>query len=359
MSFVEDLIPVILESNNHWWDRDLARLALVSPGWLYHIRRRLYASPSLYSFSACASLARTLECSPYLTSLVRQLALRPIRTRASSGISKDRIAVRTLLGLEGLHNLTLGGELAIQSERFLGFVTAADTLEQLHIDGALLGASLTSRASLEWSEDLVFRFPNLKRLKLTELEMDIDSTFSSQPVQWEELILESVSIVSGFLSHLVPEGSALGRVSVKASSACEFDEHIRMMLYSSQVHSLEYEVQNAGASDGSFLEPEGVASPRALHLRHLELHGLHVDNGVLAAVRQWCPEVEELTVSGRLIFLSPADWEAYLSSGALPSLRSLSLTRGTNRPPYQPWDVNGVKLLTQAASRRRIDLLPL
>ncbi|KAJ3557437.1 hypothetical protein NP233_g11743 [Leucocoprinus birnbaumii] len=359
MNFAEDLIPVILQSNGHWWDRDLARLALVSPGWLYYIRRRLYAAPSLYSFAACASLARTFASNPYLASLVRHLSLRPTYAGTSRGSGKDRIAVRTLLGLEGLHSLVLGGELAIQSERFLGFVTAADTLQRLHIDGTLLRAALTARASVEWSEDMASRFPNLKSLRLTELDLDISFASAPLPIQWSELTLESTSIVGGILSQLVPEGSTLGRLCIKASSACEYDDHIQMVLYSSDVESFEYEVQKASPYDGSFLEPEDAASTEALSLRRLALRGLHVDNGVLSRLRQRCPEIEELVVSTRLIFVSPEDWETFLTSGALPSLRSLQLTRGTNHPPYQPWNEDGVRVLTEAASQRRIELLPL
>ncbi|KXN89838.1 hypothetical protein AN958_04842 [Leucoagaricus sp. SymC.cos] len=355
MDFVEDLIPVILESNDHWWGRDFTRLALVSRGWLYHIRKRLYASPCLYSFAACASLARTLESNPDLTSLVQKLALRPTCASSSCGTFKDRIAVRRLLGLEGLRSLTLGGELAIQSERFLGFVTAVDNLERLHIDGASRHRSMSSRASLEWSEDLRFRFPNLKSLRLSDLELDINPSSTSQPVQWDELILENVSIVSGFLSHLAQEGSTLGKLRVKASSSCEYNEHIQMMLHSSDVLSLEYEVQKASSSDGAFLEHEEMTAPHVLCLRHLELRGLLVDTGLLNSVRHRCPEIEELVVSGRLIFLSPKDWGAYLTSGALPSLRCLRLTGGTNHPPYQPWDADAGNLLAQAALQRRIE----
>lgn len=353
--FVEDVIPSILDSNDHWWGKDLARIALVSPAWLYYVRRRLYASPSLHSFSACAALAQALGSNPYLASLVRHLTLRPTRIGASRSPSKDRMAVRSLLALEGLQSLVLGGELATQSGRFLGFVTSADTLTRLHVDGSLC-TSLTSRASLEWSEDLRFRFPNLKTLKITNLEMDIDPPFTSQSLQMDELVLENVSIVSGFLSYLVPEGSTLGRLCINTSSACEYDEHIRMILYSSSVHILEYEVQKPSPSDGLFLEPEGIRDPHALDIRHLELHGLHVDNGVLALVRRWCPGIEELVVSGRSNRLTPEDWEMYLTSGALPSLRRLAVTRGTNHPPYRPWSDGGVKLVTEASCKRSVEL---
>lgn len=358
MGFAEDLIPVILESNHHWWERDLVRLALVSPAWLYHVRRRLYAAPSLHSFAACASLARTLQFSPCLAALVHELALQPSCVGSSHGSPKDRLAVRMLLGLKGLHSLILGGELAIRSERFLGFVSAVDTLERLHVDGRLLKTSLTSRASIEWSEDLTFRFPNLKSLRLTELDIDINPIPIPLSLQWDELILHDARIVSGFLSHLVPEGSTVARLCVKTTDVCEYDEHLQMVLGSSNVYSLKYEVQKANPSDGSFLEPRGLAGPHTLRLRHLELHGFHVDHGILSTVRQRCPEMEELVVSSRSISVSPEDWRTYLTSGALPSLRTLRLTRGTNYPPYQPWSASGVKVLTEVASLRRIDFLP-
>lgn len=355
---MEDLIPVILDSVNHWWERDFTRLALVSPAWLYYVRRKLYASPTLHSFSACASLARTLIADPSLTSLVQDLTLRPCTGSSRASLSHEaRMAVRTLLGLSNLRSLVLGGELAIQSERFLGFVTAAETLTQLHIDGTLLQTSLTSRASISWSEDLLFRFPNLKRLKLTEIEVDIDPAFTSHPMQMDELVLDSASIVSGFLSHLVPEGSTLRSLCVKGSSACEYDEHIRMVLHSSNVHSLEYEVQKSSASDGSFFEPEGIPDPQGLKLRRLELHSLYIDNGVLALVDRWCPELEELVVSGRSVCLTAQDWGAYIGSGAIPSLRRLTLTWGTSRPPYQAWCAEAVAPVAEATCVRRIELL--
>lgn len=355
--FVEDLIPVILDSIERWWDRDFARLALVSPAWLYHVRKRLYTSPSLHSFSACASLAQTLNADPYLTSLVRNLTLRPCTdTSRASPSPEARMAVRTLLGLNNLQSLVLGGDLANQSERFLGFVAAADTLTQLHIDGTLLRRSLTSRASISWSEDLVFRFPNLKRLKFTEIELDIDPIFTSHPVQMDELVLDNARIISGFLSYLLPEDSIIGSLRVRGSSASDYDEHIRTMLHSSNVHGLDYEVRKSLPSDGSFLEPEGVPDPRPLCLKRLELHDLHVDTGVLALVDQWCPELEELIVSGRSISLSAQDWGEYIASGAMHSLRCLTLTWGTNHPPYQPWCADAVVSVTKATSPRRIQL---
>jgi len=203
---------------------------------------------------------------------------------------------------------------------------------------------------------MIFRFPNIKRLKFTEIEVDIDPTFTSHPMQMDELVLDNVSIISGFLSYLVPEGSTLESLCVKGSSACEYDEHIRMVLSSSNVHSLEYEMQKSSPSDGSFLEPEGVPDSHVLHLRHLALHGLHVDSGVLALVDQRCPELEELVVSGRSICLSAQDWKTYFASGAIPSLRRLTLTWGTSHPPYQPWCANAVASMAEATSLRHIQL---
>jgi hypothetical protein len=262
------------------------------------------------------------------------------------------MAVRTLLALDGLKSLVLGGDLAIESRRFLGFVTATDTITYLHIDGTSLCGSLSHRASLEWSEDFRFRFPKLKKLAFTNLEMDIDPIATCQSLQMDELVLNNVSIVGGNLSYLVPEGSVIERLYINASSACEHDEHIRMILHSSCIRSLEYEVQKSSPSDGSFLEAEGESELGALGLRRLEMRGLSVDNGVLAAVQRCCPDIEELAVFGRSVRLTPEDWVRCFVSGGLSSLRRLALTHGTNYPPYRAWCAKAVELVTDATRAR-------
>lgn len=264
------------------------------------------------------------------------------------------MAVRTLLALEGLKSLVLGGELAIDARRFLGFVTATDTLTYLHVDGTSLCGSLSSRGSLEWSEDFRFKFPRLKKLAFTNLEMDIDPIITSQSVQMDELVFDNVSVIDGSISYLVPEGSVIERLYINASSACEHDEHIRTILHSSCIRTLEYEVQKSSPSDGSFLEPEGELEGGALGLRRLEMRGLSVDNGVLDAVQRCCPDIEELAVFGRSTRLTPEDWVRCLVSGGLSSLRCLALTRGTNHPPYRAWCAKAVDGLTEATRARSV-----
>ena len=118
---VDDLISVILESNDHWWPRDFQRLALVSPGWLGPIRRRLYACPTLRTFTACTLFVRTVTENPHILSLVQGINLSPvIPTGALYAVTdKDMASLRLILSLKGLQNVTLGGELAIQAERFI------------------------------------------------------------------------------------------------------------------------------------------------------------------------------------------------------------------------------------------------
>ena len=77
LSGVHDLIPIIIESDDHWWPRDFQRLALISPAWLTPVRKRLYAAPSLWSFRTCKLFARTLRDNPTLLSYLRGLELRP------------------------------------------------------------------------------------------------------------------------------------------------------------------------------------------------------------------------------------------------------------------------------------------
>src|SRR5262245_46841770 len=100
-----DLIPLILDSNSgHWWTRDLLRLALVSPEWLWFVRRKLYLCPSLHSFRAINLLAHTLQANSSLVSRVPGLVLSP---RLDPTVSADdSAALNSLLSLAKLRHLT-------------------------------------------------------------------------------------------------------------------------------------------------------------------------------------------------------------------------------------------------------------
>jgi hypothetical protein len=239
------------------------------------------------------------------------------------------MSIRSLLALEDLEGLELSGELAIQAERFLGFVSSAETITELHIDGTLLRQSLSSGPSLEWSEDLPYRFPSMKKLRLRNMELDLYPAVFSKPLELEELTLEDVHIMSGFLSYLVPEGSVIKELSIKSSWSCDWNTHIRSVLFSSdvRVHAMKYEVGITRPSDGSFLEQEGLPEPISPHLRRLELHGLHINASTLACVARSCPMLQELVISGRSVCVTPDDWKTYrpVGSGALPSLGRLVL----------------------------------
>ena len=179
--FIDDLVYLILESDDHWWPRDLIRLARVSLAWLGPVQKRLYARPSIRSFRACGLLARTLTENPCLLSLLHGIDMRPsigfdVDDRGLS--TMEMASLRYILSLDGLKSLTLGGELAVQAERFLHSLVHADAVTELHIDGthcAGYGSHLRCQkaASLEWDEIMAFKFPNLRKLKLCNLELDI------------------------------------------------------------------------------------------------------------------------------------------------------------------------------------------
>ena len=73
----EDIVYIILDSYDHFWSRDLARISRVSSAFLRPARKHLYKSPSLFSYRACHLLARSLNHNEDLIPLVHALDLRP------------------------------------------------------------------------------------------------------------------------------------------------------------------------------------------------------------------------------------------------------------------------------------------
>lgn len=354
---VDDLIPFVLESNNHWWPRDLIRLARVSQAWVGHARRRLYASPTLHSFDACSQLARTLSDNPSLLPLIKSIDVRPM-SRSSPSASqpgiKEGAGVRFILGLEGLESVTLGGYLAFGAERFLQSLGDPYAVKNLHIDGSLMADSLSSRPSLEWDESLAFKFQSLRTLRLTSIELDI--IYPSIPYQLSilELVLNNITITSGFLSHLLHETPSLERLCVLTKNASEFDEHLRLVLVSCHVHVLECEMQADLPSHHAIFD----SSSQLPSLRCLRLSGFQMDTDSLYAIGQSCRNLEELLISGRMVNVRPRDWVRFLESGIPSSLRNLGLPWGTNQPPFVKWHDAAKQEILAAAALRGVHVVP-
>lgn len=326
--FIDDLVHLILESDDHWWPRDLLRLARVSSAWLEPARRRLYAYPTLHTFRACSLFARTLSENIPLLHLLKGINFRPMvekHIKDSQPNYRDMAGLRYILGLDGLRSITLGGELAVGAKRFIHLMANSPTVNELRIDGSLLVDSLSSRPSLEWDETMAFKFPNLRTLHLVNLELDISYPSMSYELPITDLILDSVEIISGYLVHLLHETPTLHRLSLSAKTASEFDEQLRLVLDSCAIHTLHLEE----LGDVPFYQPifDSDSPPRP-SLNCLHLSGVRVDTETLALVGQKCQNLQELSITGRMIRVTPQEWAGLVGSGTFPSLRHLRVPWG-------------------------------
>jgi hypothetical protein len=361
--FIEDLIYLILESDDHWWPRDLLRLARVSAAWLAPVRERLYACPSLRSFRACGLLARTLTENPFLQSLLHGVDIHPLIgfDVDDGGLSAmEMTSLRFILSLEGLRSLKLGGELAIQAEIFLHSLVHSDAVTELHTDGSAQGAERSHfccrrRPSLKWDEVIAFKFPNLRKLQLSNL--DIDILWPPMPYNLEvtDLHINNVNITSGYIPHLFHESwSSLRHLSVIARTATDFDEHLRLALgcCGPGLEDLHYEVADA-RSNCALFDDTTLVLPS---LRRLCLCGVDVQPHTLSVIQEVCRNLEVLSITGRVVRVSPLDWASFLRSNALPALRYLSTPWGTYHPPFVRWSQESAKSVLDASAIRNIHL---
>ncbi|KIK04275.1 hypothetical protein K443DRAFT_676036 [Laccaria amethystina LaAM-08-1] len=348
---IDDLIPLILDSNDHWWPRDFLRLATVSPSWLFYVRKRLYAFPTIYTFPACALLARTLSANPSLIPLISGLNLRPMVMLDDCSQKLDMSGLHHLLALD-LRRLTFGGRLSLNAARFLSLLSNPYAVNDLHIDGSLLADSLCSRPSVEWDESMTFRFPNLKRLQLTHLDLDIIPSISC-PLPASQLVLEDVDITGGFICQMT-NGASIDFLHVLTKRAEEFDEQIRLVLDSCRVGCLEYEVRGEVPSTRFIID---AASPNYPFLHGLHLRGLQVDVGTLIGIEARCQNLVELTVCGRMVRVTAKEWSELISCGSFGSLKRLGLPGGTNSPPFVTWPSAAARGIHDACASRNMRLL--
>ena len=291
---LQDLIPLIIECGAHWWPRDLANLCRVSAAWLYPARRTLYNCPRLTGYRACSLLARSVTEDMRLQSLVKGVCLCPMpdysncTTQQASSVD----SLRTLLAIDGLRSITLGGELSIAAERFLHMVTNPGTVINLRIDGGLMFAgTFRSGPSLTWDESIGLKFGNLRSLDLSNLVLDIDIDMSvyEYSSMIRTLVVDNVELCHGHLVSLAGSAGVVEHLSVTASNASEYDEEIREMLGLCGVRSLTYKVmEKHGSSEALFVEPLPT-------LRWMETEGVNVDRAMVAAL---CPGLERLEVVG-------------------------------------------------------------
>jgi hypothetical protein len=356
--FIDDLVHLILECDeDSWWSRDLLRLTLVSSAWVWPVRKRLYACPHVRSFRACTLLTRTLTESPFLLPLVHGIDLHP------SGVCSDRMlceaemtSLRFILSLDGLTSITLGGDLAVGAEMFLNSLAHPDAVTSLCIDGGLGRGNRCGRTPfLEWDEVLAFKFANLQVLSLSHLELDILPPPTPYHLETTRLILDNVHITSGYLPHLLHESwASLRSLSVIAGSASDFDEHMKLTLAccGSTLHDLHYEVDDTPSNEPLF----NTNTPVYPSLRRLYLSGVEIDSSALSIITACCQNLESLSVTGRIVRVTPREWSSFLKSRALPALRDLCTPWGTNYPPFMRWSEDTSKEVLDALASRDIQV---
>lgn len=349
--FVDDLIPLIIESHNHWWPRDLLALATVSPCWLIYARKRLYAHPTIHSFPASTLLARTLTENPSLIPLIRGITLRPMK---SSDPARRQVeaggalsSLRFLLALEGLNRVTLGGELAVKAARFLKLIAVPDIVDELHIDGSLVCHRLSCPPSLEWDESMTIQFPNLRKLRLTRVELDISSPSVQIPLAISSLHLEDVNITHGFLPHLLNGTQSLEKLHVNTKDAEDYNEQIQLVLASCAVGCLHYEVEQERHGSGFVLDGD-TCSRKTLHSLHLR--GLFVDLGLVTGISTMYRNLVELVVCGREVRVGANEWATLIGNGGFESVRRLGL-------PWGRWRDEEAEEVRSACVRRGIGVM--
>ncbi|KAK0465369.1 uncharacterized protein EV420DRAFT_955293 [Desarmillaria tabescens] len=348
---VDDLIPVILENSNDWWPQDLLSLSTVSFSWLHAIRKRLYAIPVLLSYRSCALLAETLQRSDHLLAMVKGIDIRPLRDgwpECGRPSTKQMASVRFILGLEGLECVTLGGELAVSAHRYLNAMSHPHCVRRLWVDGTSQKESLHSPPSLDWDEVLAFKFVGLESLKLSNLDLDIMFPSVPYPLRATSLVLDTVRITNGHLTHLLHETSSLTQLWVTTERSDDFHEQIRPMLDFHPIAELHYEMQ---CDDPLPFDLSSFPSHIPISLSRLCLIDIPVCPATLQSIERCFPTLEELVVTGRSSRITAEEWAMFVSSTTLSTLRELGLPSGTNHPPFQRWSA-----LTEISVRKESSL---
>ncbi|KAJ3530131.1 hypothetical protein NMY22_g8701 [Coprinellus aureogranulatus] len=343
-SFVNDLVLLILEASDHWWPEDFTRLACVSPSWLFHVRKRIYACPSVGSFPASVALARALQENPDLLQFVSGLELQPIlREHEATTTTAQICSIQYLLGME-LKRIKLGGSLARQAQRFLNALAFPECIEEVVIDGRLQDSCwMPCRSGMEW-DGLLHRFPSLRKLKLANLELDIIPPSNSQShITLTHFTLDNVDIAEGFLCHIIG-GASVNTLSISVQSSANYDEQVRLVLDNCSVQTLEYQVRaNKSSWAPSFLHGD------AIPLNCLRLDGYIIDRDSLQELTIRCPSLQELVIHHRNTSITSQLWTDFISSGALPSLARLELSGGTHA-----WTTAEILKFERASKANRI-----
>ncbi|EPT04179.1 hypothetical protein FOMPIDRAFT_1114243 [Fomitopsis schrenkii] len=326
---VDDLIPCILNAYDHWWSRDYTRLALVSPVWLQHIRKRLYARPALHTPTSCIHFARAVEGNPLLASLVQGIDLRPAvdRSVGATYAAKLMASLRRILTLPGICKVTFGGRFAVGAERFLQFLTHPQTITELCIDGGYPDSDPSARmGTLEWDDMTACRFVRLQALTLSNLELTVIS-WGASCGRLTSLELDNVAVVGGSIIDIMGDSfNALRslRVCVRdVSNAAPMGELLcELTERCTALERLSYEHSSQVGYPFMVSAPFKCPSVRTLRLSGLLVHGI-------VHIVERCNNLEVLEVVGHEVRIDSMVWANMIASNAIPNLRQLTIS-----PPY-------------------------
>jgi len=358
---VDDLVSAILDIQDNWWPRDLLRLALVSSQWVGPVRRRLYASPRLHSFQSCDMFARTMAANPFLLNLVKSLDLRPRYNHYNLIPTEREIAsVKFLLNIPGLSSVIMGGQLIVAVEVFLQCIVNPLALTELHLDGRLSAwphdhtPCLEIPHPLKLDENITSKFLNLRKLRLSNLELIIGQPTSAPRFRLTELALSGVTVAFGSLHHICHDSwDTLNCLTIVAHNADDLSDHVCAILErtTSTLQTFSYEIPDTRTVDTIFRD--GLGPLRSL--QELHLSGVKVDQLTLNVIQQRCGGLESLSIVGRNN-VTCKEWEGFIESGALPALRQLNIPHRTG-PSFSYWSEGTFEQLMKVCGARGIHLL--
>ncbi|THH10008.1 hypothetical protein EW145_g1629 [Phellinidium pouzarii] len=369
---VDDLIPTIL---NHlaadFGQRFVATLALVSSAWLRPARRTLYASPTVSTYHACYLLSRTLSDTPDLRDRIHTLHLHPVSRTCEAGTmcackSDHTIALglAPIFRLPNLEAISLSCDCAIHAQRYLRSFTFPGNVREICVEGMQWHWSFQAchpvSASLCWSDTLAFRFPNLKRLKLVNLDLSIyeSRAFESKSPYIESLHLERVKIIDGKLSDLARNawGDLQDIALTVTEYSSQFDLHTILFGVAQSLRTLKYFVKedNSQYDLSALIGEDALASCSTLRDLYLSMP---FTSSILLKLGRRLTRLEVLKVYDNYE-LSVQDWARVISANAFPNLCELHLPIGheLRRLAEWQWSSQDTKGVRQACAARSIEL---
>lgn len=332
---IEDLIPAILDSAETRHQGDLSRFALISTQWVWHARKRLYATPCMHTYDACKLLARTLRENADLRRLVTGIWLGPIipkERREDYQLDADVWScLLYILASRSLQSVVLGGGLALLATQLVGTESNFRFIRRLHIDGS----AFQHVAAFYWDRTVAYQLFGLTHLTLSKLRLVIaHPTPNVPPLRITHLFFDDVMIFPGDLRHLCHRSwHTLQHLRIIGHTDLDTNEELRATLeLCSSLRSFEYEARGVW-EHGAIYNDRLPAIPS---LRKLVLINVPFGRDSVACINRSFQGLEELTIAGgRSYRITLDEWCQTLRGHNFPSLRVLSTPRAIEHSPLE------------------------